>query len=248
MLKSRLSRECYSIMNIFRFDYSELGTNASLAKDEKLMNVKTANTKNHYLLKVLSVLVGIVTCYYLISNAFPKLIPTEEAYGSYYFSRVFWVFPHVVLGIVATVVGPFQFIPKIRNTYLKFHRQLGRVYIITTVLAGISGMYMAATSDVNLTYMVGLFMLGFAWVTTSLMALISIKNRKVDLHKEWMIRSYIVTLAFTTYRFGDDILSALEVGTGNDIAALMSWACWAIPLFIGELFIQGNKIKKSATV
>lgn len=203
-----------------------------------------ANSKTQYLIIVLSILTGILICYYVITRAFPMLIPTEEVYGSYYFPRVFWVFPHIVLGIVATIIGPFQFIPKIRNKYLKTHRQLGRVYIISTVLSGIAGMYMAATSDVNLPYAIGLFMLGVTWVTSSTMAFISIKNKKVDLHKDWMIRSYVITFAFVSFRVVEDILMTLEIGTQVEVLTLMSWACWAIPLFIAEVFIQGSKINK----
>lgn len=172
------------------------------------------------------------------------LIPTEEVYGSYYFPRIFWVFPHIVLGVIATLIGPFQFIPKIRNNYLKVHRKLGRIYIIATVLGGISGMYLAITSSVNLPYSVGLFMLGVTWSTSSIMAFISIKNRKVDLHKDWMIRSYVITLAFVSFRFVDDILLSLNIGSRQEVLVLMSWACWAIPLFIAEVFIQGRKINK----
>ncbi|MEM5564051.1 DUF2306 domain-containing protein [Psychroserpens sp. AS72] len=200
------------------------------------------NTIGKTALIALSILTGLLICYYVIKSAFPMLIPTEEVYGSYYFTRVFWVFPHIVLGIVATIIGPFQFIPKIRNKYLKIHRQLGRIYIISTVLSGISGMYMAATSGVNLPYTVGLFVLGAVWSTSSILALISIKNKKVNLHKDWMIRSYVITFAFVTFRFVEDILHALEVGTDEEILVLMSWACWAIPLFIAEVFIQGRKI------
>lgn len=208
------------------------------------MNQSNNNTISKYTLIALSVLTGILICYYVITRAFPMLIPTEEVYGSYYFTRVFWVFPHIVLGIVATIIGPFQFIPAIRNKYLKIHRKLGRIYIISTVLSGISGMYMAATSDVNLPYAVGLFMLGVAWSTSSIMAFISIKNKKIDLHKDWMIRSYVITFAFVTFRFVKDILQALEIGTNQELNVLMSWACWAIPLFIAEVIIQGNKMKK----
>ena len=205
---------------------------------------KQNNTIGKYSIIVLVVLTSLLVCYYVISRAFPMLIPTEEVYGSYYFPRVFWVFPHIVLGIVATIIGPFQFIPKIRNKYLKTHRQFGRIYIIATVLSGISGMYMAATSDINLPYAVGLFMLGVAWSTSSIMAFISIKNRKIDLHKDWMIRSYVLTLAFVTFRFIYDIIRSFDIGTWEEVQVLMSWACWAIPLFIAEVFIQGRKIKK----
>ena len=208
------------------------------------MNKTNTKIKTKYSIIILAILTGILTCYYVITRAFPMLIPTEEVYGSYYFPRVFWVFPHIVLGIIATIIGPFQFIPKIRNKYLKTHRQLGRVYIFSTVLSGISGMYMAATSDVNLPYAVGLFMLGITWSTSSIMALIAIKNRKVDLHKDWMIRSYVITLAFVSFRFVYDILMLLKVGTWEEVQTLMSWACWAIPLFITEVILQGRKIHK----
>jgi uncharacterized membrane protein len=169
------------------------------------------------------------------------LIPTEEVYDRITFQGVL-LLPHIVLGIVATLIGPFQFTPKIRNNYLKVHRKLGRIYIIASVLCGITGMYLAITSSVNLPYNVGLFMLGITWSTSSIMAFISIKNRKVDLHKDWIIRSYVITLAFVSFRFVDDILIALEIGTRIEVLTLMSWACWAILLFIAEVFIQGRKI------
>ncbi len=175
------------------------------------------------------------------------LIVTEENYGTYFFPRAIWLFPHIVLGIIATIIGPFQFISKIRNKYLKVHRQLGRVYIFSTILSGISGisgMYLAVTSDVNLPYAVGLFVLGFAWSVSAIMAFVSIKNKKIELHKDWMIRSYVITLAFVSFRFLEDILVALKIGSPEEVLVLASWASWAIPLFIAEIFIQGLKIKR----
>lgn len=202
------------------------------------------NTKTQNSIIVLSILTGILICYYVITRAFPMLIPTEENYGAYFFPRAIWLFPHIVLGIIATIIGPFQFIPKIRNNYIKIHRKLGRVYIICVILSGISGMYLATTSGVNLPYAVGLFGLGFTWSVSAIMAFVSIKNKNIELHKDWMIRSYVITFAFVSFRFVEDILMALKIGSREEVLVLMSWACWAIPLFIAEIFIQGSKIKK----
>ena len=212
-------------------------------KTTKLKPLKNNNTISSNTIIVLSILIGLLISYYVIDRAFPMLIVTEENYGTYYFPRVFWVFPHIVLGIFATIIGPFQFMSKIRNKYLKTHRQLGRVYIVSTILSGISGMYMAATSGVNLPFAVGLFVLGFAWSVSAIMAFVSIKNKKIALHKDWMIRSYVLTLAFVSFRFVEDILMALKIGSPEEVLVLMSWACWAIPLFIAEICIQGSKIK-----
>jgi len=199
---------------------------------------------NQYVMATLSVIALLLVGYYVVTRAFPMLVVTEENYGSYFFPRAVWLFPHIVLSIVAILIGPLQFIPKIRNKYLKTHRRLGRIYIISVVLGGISGMVLAVTSGVNLPYAVGLFGLGFTWATSSIMAFLAIKNRKVAQHKEWMIRSYIITFAFVTFRFVEDILVALEIGSQVEILVLMSWVSWAVPLFIGEMVIQGLKIRK----
>jgi uncharacterized membrane protein len=210
----------------------------------KMKQAKRNNTVGKYSIIGLSILTGLLICYYVITRAFPMLIVTEENYGTYFFPRAIWLFPHIVLSIIATVIGPFQFIPKIRNNYLKVHRKLGRVYIICVILSGILGMYLATTSNVNLPYAVGLFGLGFTWSTSAIMAFVSIKNKKIELHKDWMIRSYVITFAFVSFRFVEDILQSLNIGSGEEVLVLMSWACWAIPLFIAEIFIQGRKIKK----
>jgi uncharacterized membrane protein YozB (DUF420 family) len=37
-----------------------------------------------------------------------------------------------------------------------------------------------------------------------------VRRRKIEQHKEWMIRSYVVTLAFLTFRVLDRILQAAD--------------------------------------
>jgi Predicted membrane protein (DUF2306) len=44
-------------------------------------------------------------------------------------------------------------------------------------------------------------LLAFAWITTASMAYISVMRGRILQHKEWMIRSYVVTFAFVTFRW-----------------------------------------------
>jgi hypothetical protein len=51
-----------------------------------------------------------------------------------------------------------------------------------------------------------------------------------------------VTFAFVTFRIGQTAL----VGAGIPIGAavsIMAWACWAVPLLVTELLLQGRKLK-----
>lgn len=214
-------------------------------KTTKQNPINKYDARIKYSIIAISVLTGLLICYYLITRAFPMLIVTEENYGPYYFPRAVWLFPHIVLGIVATLIGPFQFVPQIRKRYLKTHRRMGRIYIISVLLAGTSGMYLATTTALTLVYAVGLFGLGFTWTVSAIMAYISIKNKKIELHKDWMIRSYVITFAFVTFRFVVDILMSAKISSYKELLVLMSWACWALPLFIAEIFIQGNKLKNA---
>jgi hypothetical protein len=57
-----------------------------------------------------------------------------------------------------------------------------------------------------------------------------------------MIRSYVVTFAFVTFRVIQPGLQAAHIGTPLEQLAAASWACWAVPLLIAELVIQGRKV------
>jgi hypothetical protein len=69
----------------------------------------------------------------------------------------------------------------------------------------------------------------------------AIKKNLIDQHKEWTIRSYVVTFAFVTFRIGQVAMTGRGVDLPTAIG-VMAWACWAIPLLITEAFIQGRKI------
>jgi len=60
--------------------------------------------------------------------------------------------------------------------------------------------------------------------------------------KEWMIRSYVVTFAFVTFLVVGGVLQVTHVGTFQEQLALSAWVCWAAPLLVTELVIQGRKV------
>lgn len=207
----------------------------------KTIPMKTKPMKN--LLKMLYVSILIIGAYYVITRAFSMVIPSQDSYGDYYFSRVNVLLPHIILGIVAIIIGPFQFIPKFQNKNMYRHRLLGRIYLVCVVFGGITGMYLALTSQVNLGYKFGLMAMSFFWASTGLMAFLSIKKRKIELHKEWMLRSYTITFsAFVFTRLIIDVLQPLEIAEPVDIYALSVWSSWVIPLLILEMIIQGKKM------
>jgi hypothetical protein len=92
-------------------------------------------------------------------------------------------------------------------------------------------------------------MLCVAWVITTGMALYAIRTRRLEQHREWMLRSYTVTFAFVTYRLVSMWLNRwIHVPAdpvADDIDTLMSWSCWAVPLLIAEPLIQLRAMRRS---
>jgi uncharacterized membrane protein len=183
--------------------------------------------------------------YFVARNVPHYLIYTEESYGPYYWPRAAYLLPHVLGGLVAIVIGPFQFWPRIRNNYRKAHRVSGRIYLLAILVGGLGGMVMAVTIPEGLAYASGLFFLSVAWFLTAGMAFIAIRRRKIEQHKEWMIRSYVVTFGFVTFRVVDDIIHYLGYAELPDHNGMLAWGCWAVPLLVTEAVLQGKHVFRS---
>lgn len=84
------------------------------------------------------------------------------------------------------VLGEARFFPT-------WHRAMGKVYLAAVTLGCLSGYYLALTSrGVGWVFASGLFGLAVAWTITTGMAYLAIRRRLFALHREWMIRSYVV--------------------------------------------------------
>lgn len=191
--------------------------------------------------KILAGLIGFLLLYYLMTHAFPKFIISEEIYG-HHWPTVNWLFPHIVFATIAILLGPFQFISFFRKRYLKLHRITGKIYIICAILSSICGMVISISKPEFSAGAAGIFFLGFVWLVTTIMSFLSIKKGKVELHKEWMIRSYTVAFSFVALRFSLDILVYLNIAISHEIFTTLGWSSWVLPLFFAEILMQGRKL------
>jgi hypothetical protein len=122
------------------------------------------------------------------------------------------------------------------------HRALGVAYMSSIAFSSIAAFYLATHTTFGWIFGAGLTCLGIAWIVTTGLALVSIRRRLIAQHKEWMIRSYVVTFAFVNFRIVTSVLQAAGIGTFQEQLTLASWVCWAVPLLITEAVLQGRKI------
>ncbi len=104
--------------------------------------------------------------------------------------------PHVLCGTIALLSGPVQFSSRFRQRYLRFHRILGRAYVVSVVIGAFTGIALA-TGRPGLP---GTTMQAVAWIVCTTAAFITARNRQITQHRQWMARSYAVTFTFVSSR------------------------------------------------
>ena len=130
---------------------------------------------------------------------------------TYYFPVRWWLVPHGLGGLVALVAGPFQFSSRLRQRHLPVHRLMGRCYLIGIAIAVPFSVDLSLTHT-TLAFRFFLLTLAAAWLLTTGIAYIAVLNGNVQLHRQWMVRSYAITTTFVTTR----VLTAIPgIGTGG---------------------------------
>ncbi len=185
--------------------------------------------------------VSLIALLFIAFVALPYFRLDETQFRSYW-PRRWWLLLHIGTGIVALVTGPVQLWLGLADRSVEFHRRLGTVYMASVLVSSVAAFYLAFHTDFGVVFGAGLSGLAVAWLVTTGMAFTAIRRHLIEQHKEWMIRSYVVTTAFISFRVFFLMLESAGTGTVNERLALSSWLCWAVPLLITEAWLQGRKI------
>lgn len=107
---------------------------------------------------------------------------------------------HLIPSLLFVLLVPLQFVSSLRRLHPRFHRWTGRVIVGLGVVIGISALLLSAhptggLAEATATIFFGcffLFTLGKAWW--------HIRNRRVELHREWATRMVAIALGVATTR------------------------------------------------
>lgn len=208
-------------------------------KSNTLLEFTPKNALKYFII----ILLATVSIKYLVQDAY-RYLTFDKAVLDEFFDVKWILYFHIIGGVLALIIGPFQFWKTFRNKYLKIHRLLGKIYLIAILIGVICSTILAwtVTGYKNFNFAFSLQVLAFAWFVTASMAYITIRRRRIIQHKEWMIRSYIVTFAFVGFRYLADlhILREFIEKAGERLPTIV-WATWAIPILIAEVFMSWNK-------
>jgi hypothetical protein len=147
---------------------------------------------------VLWSLLGLITLFVVITSEvlLATDYPMYHAYRLQVIADRHLLIPHTLCGSIALLAGPLQFSSRFRQRYLKFHRLLGGAYVFSVFIGAFTGIALAAGRP----GLPGTSMQATAWIVCTSVAFITARNRQIDQHRRWMVRSYAVTFTFVSSR------------------------------------------------
>ncbi|MGI8741139.1 MAG: DUF2306 domain-containing protein [Bryobacteraceae bacterium] len=108
---------------------------------------------------------------------------------------------HIIPGFFFMLLGPMQFVRRIRARMPAVHRWIGRIFLSLGLVIGITAFglgFQTSIGGVNETVATTLFALLFLFSLCK--AYIHARRREFAPHREWMIRAFAIGLAVATIR------------------------------------------------
>ena len=169
--------------------------------------------------------------------------PAANLDGHFASERVL-VLGHVLPAMLFMVLGPLQFVRKLRAKHPKFHRWSGRIFLASSAVVGITGIRMAAGNTIGgLDEKAAIFLFGTFFLIAFANALRHALRREFAQHREWMIRGYAIGLAVATIRpimatfFAAAILRG-HVPEPNEFFGTAFWIGFTLQMIAAEIWIN----------
>ena len=158
---------------------------------------------------------------------------------------------HLFIAFVITISGTLQLIPHIRTYAPAFHHWNGRLYIVSAFVASLAGLYMIWTRDTFGGILINDISLSLDAVLIMIFAAIALRYamaRKIDVHRRWALRTFMVVSGVWFTRV---IYSFLRIvpgptpGSTDDMTGptniVIGFASYLLPLAVLELYFLAQR-------
>lgn len=153
---------------------------------------------------------------------------------------------HIGFAGVALVMGPFQFIGRLRRSAPRVHRAMGRVYLVSVGIGGLASLVMAPFNTAGFVGFFGFGTLGVLWLITGWKAFRAIRGGDVAAHQAWMIRNFSLSYAAVTLRLWIGILITVQLTTfgggfeaaWTNVYAAVPFLCFIPNLVVAEIMVR----------
>lgn len=163
---------------------------------------------------------------------------------------------HFATGGIILVLGSIQLIESVRVRYPALHRWVGRLYVLSCILAAIGGLiFIILKGTIGGTAMnIGFGLYGILMLIAATETFRHAWARRTDTHRAWALRLYALAIGSWLYRmdYGFWLLLADGWGHTNTFGGsfdhVMAFFFYLPNLLVAEIFIRNRQYKISPII
>ena len=149
---------------------------------------------------------------------------------------------HVFTSFFLLIAGFTQFSKWIRTRYRQLHRWMGWSYItILLLFSAPSGLVLGWHANGGWSSQLAFLLLGVLWIYTTTQALRYALKKDWRRHRNFMIRSYALTLSAISLRLFKWVIVGIWHPLPMDTYRIVAWLGWVVNIMIAEWIIYRYK-------
>lgn len=151
---------------------------------------------------------------------------------------LYFFYTHVYTGMLVLVSGFFAILRK-NFSIAHFHKINGKIYIFILLLfTAPSGIYMGIFANGGFTSKISFVILGLLWWYATYKAYRLIREKKYKQHKQWMWRSFALTISALTLRLWKVVIVYFFHPNPMDVYQIVAWLGWVPNILLIEYLIS----------
>jgi len=151
------------------------------------------------------------------------------------------VFVHVCGGTLMLFLGIANLYIGLTRSGFHWHRWLGRIYLVGGGIGALGAItvtssmaHKPAGGPLLTNTTVSLMTLATAWLVAAGLGWRAARHHRIDSHRDWMIRSYVLAWSFVFCRIVSRVPAFGDLGNGEAFI----WLSWVAPLLACEWALQ----------
>ena len=199
---------------------------------------KFGNASFWALIILLAIAIGLYPLTFLNVNHNEGLLAqkTPELLANTFWSIAFYT--HISLGGFSLLIGWSLFLKKFRIKKLALHRLIGKLYVIAVLLSSITGFIAAYYATGGRIAKTGFTGMSIAWFICTYIAYKAVRNKNIQKHERWMIRSYAITFTGVTFRLWMPFLVIAFQLDFLEAYPIDAWVSWIANLLVAQWLIR----------
>lgn len=159
----------------------------------------------------------------------------DYPFADKYRENLLLVRAHGLSASLCLLLGPLGFVSR-----LPFHRERGRIYVVSVLIGGVTAIPMSLMAEGGLLSQTGFLLLSVLWLYSGVRLWVTAVRRDFVSHRIWVVRCFALAFGAVVLRV---VLNGIqEFGYSfQDYYAVTVWVSWAVSMGVGELLIDEHR-------